>query len=129
MIDNLASRWSKEETEILQNYKDSEDYEGLCELLPGRSKASIKAKQKRLLKEDPIPKKFVPGMFIYHLNGEADGQIMHRMMEAGYNYSLRDIAVAIKKARQQSEAIYAEEHGKKPTLDQLRLYVEKRRNG
>lgn len=129
MIDNLASRWTKEETELLTKHVESEDYEMLCELLPGRTKAGIKAKQKRLLKADPIPKRLIPTMFKYYLDGEAEGQILQRMMKAGYNYTLKDIAVALKKARQESEAIYAEEHNKKPTLEQLKTFIEKRNNG
>jgi hypothetical protein len=129
MFENLASKWTKEETELLSKHLENNDYEKLCELLPGRSKASIKAKQKRLLKADPIPRKLVPSIFRYHLEGEADGQILQRMIAAGYNYTLRDIAVAIKRARQESEAIYAEEHNRKPTLDELRAYVESRANG
>jgi hypothetical protein len=123
MIDNLASRWSKQETEILSQHLESDDYELLESLLPGRTKAGIKAKQKRLLKADPIPKKLIPTMFRYHLEGEADGQIMQRMMKAGYNYTLKDIAVALKKARQEVETVYAEEYNHKPTLDQLREFV------
>lgn len=126
MIDNLASRWSKEETDLLLKHLESQDYEELCELLPGRSKASIKAKQKRLLKADPIPRKFVPFMFKYHLEGESDGQILQRMNAAGHYFTLKDIAVALKKARQESEAIYAEEHNRKPTLDELRTFIEAR---
>lgn len=123
MIDNLASRWTKEETALLAQHLESEDYEKLCELLPGRTKASIKAKQKRLLKADPIPKKLIPAMFMYHLAGEADGQILQRMMKAGFKYTLKDIAVALKKARQEVETVYAEEHNHKPTLEQLREFV------
>jgi hypothetical protein len=129
MLDNLASRWTREETELLSKHLENCNYEELCELLPGRSKASIKAKQKRLLKEDPIPRKFIPFMFKYHLDGEPDGQILQRMTQAGHTFSLRDIAVALKKARQESEAIYAEEHSKKPTLDQLKEFIKKRNNG
>lgn len=129
MIDNLASRWTKEETELLKKHLENEDYEELCGLFPGRTKAGIRAKKKRLLKENPIPTKLVKAVFKYHLNGESDGQILKRMMEAGYEYTLKDIAVAAKNARQESEAIYAEEHNKKPTLDQLREFIEKRNNG
>jgi hypothetical protein len=129
VIDNLASRWTKEETELLKKHLENQDYEELCELFPGRTKAGIKAKQKRLLKEDPIPKKLIPAIFKYYLDGEADGQILQRMMKAGYNYTLKDIAVAVKKARAESEAIYAEEHNRKPTLDQLKEFIESRKNG
>lgn len=129
MIDNLASRWTKEETELLKKHLENEDYDELCKIFPGRTKAGIRAKKKRLLKEDPIPSKLVRTVFRYHLDGESDGQILQRMMKAGYNYTLKDIAVAAKKARLESEAIYAEEHNKKPTLDQLKAYIEKRNNG
>jgi hypothetical protein len=130
MIDNLASKWSKEETELLRDNLESKNYEKLCDLFPGRTVAGIKAKQKRLLKEDPIPSSLVRGIFKYHLLGESDGQIFKRLVEAGHSkYTLKDIAVAAKKARQEAETIYAEEHSKKPTLDQLRNFIEKRING
>jgi hypothetical protein len=51
------------------------------------------------------------------------------MMAAGHNYTLKDIAVVIKKARQEVEAIYAEEHTGRPTLDQLKEFIEGRNNG
>ena len=129
MFDNLASRWTKQETDILEKHLENTDYEELCKLLPGRSKASIKAKQSRLFKLDPIPSKLKPAIFKYYLNGEAEGQILQRMMAAGHEYTLKDIAVVIKKARQQAEAIYAEEHTGRPTLDQLKDFIERRNNG
>lgn len=129
MIDNLASRWTKQETELLKKHLNNEDYEELCELFPGRTKAGIRAKKKRLLKENPIPKSIARWIFKYHLNEESDGQILERMAKAGYEYTLRDIAVAAKNARLEAEAIYAEEHNRKPTLDQLKEFIEKRNNG
>lgn len=127
-LDNLSVRWTKQETEILQSHVESEDYDKLMELLPGRSKASIKAKQKRLLKASPIPNNLARPIFKYYLEGEAEGQILQRLTEAGYNFTLRDIGVVIKKAREQSEAIYAEERGHKPTFQQLQEFI-KDRNG
>jgi hypothetical protein len=129
MIDNLSSRWTKQETDILEKNLENVDYDELCKLLPGRSKASIKAKLNRLFKSDPIPSKLKPAIFKYYLSGEAEGQILHRMRAAGHNYTLKDIAVVIKKARQEVEAIYAEEHTGRPTLDQLKEFIEKRNNG
>lgn len=122
-FDNTAVRWTKQETELLEKHLESTDYETLCELLPGRSKASIKAKQKRLLKANPIPTNLFLTMLRYYANGEAEGQILQRMMKAGYNYTLKDVGVAIKKARAECEAAYAEERGHKPTLDQLRDFI------
>jgi hypothetical protein len=120
MIDNFSVRWTKQETELLEKYVDSDDYEKLMTLLPGRSKASIKAKQKRLMRADPIPRNLAKFIFKYYLEGEAEGQILQRMMKAGHNYTLKDIGVAVKKVRLECEAAYAEERGHKPTLDQLR---------
>lgn len=126
-IDNLAVRWTKEETELLEKYIESQDLEALCDLLPGRSKASIRAKQKRLLKANPIPSKLIPHIFKYYIEQEeAEGQILKRLVNAGYNFTLRDIGLAIKKAREQSEAIYAEERGHKPTFQQLQEFIRKR---
>jgi len=122
-FDNLAVRWTKQETEILEKYLESQDYEKLAELLPGRSKASIKAKQKRLLKTNPIPKKLLPAILKYYLEGEAEGQILQRMLKAGYNYTLKDVGVALKKARTELEQAYAEERKHKPTLEQLREFI------
>lgn len=127
--DNTTVRWTKEETSTLEANLYSTDYDKLEELLPGRSINSIKAKQKRLQKADPIPRNLVPTMFNYYLQGEAEGQILKRMMDAGLGpYTLRDIGLALKKARTESERIYAEEHNHKPTLDQLRDFI-KERNG
>lgn len=122
-FDNLSVRWTKQETDILQKHIESENYDKLMELLPGRSKASIKAKQKRLRKADPIPNKLVKFIFKYYLDGEAEGQILQRMIKAGYDYSLKDIGTAIKRVRTQYETAYAEERGHKPTLDQLKDYI------
>lgn len=122
-FDNLAVRWTKQETEILEKHLESQDYEKLAELLPGRSKASIKAKQKRLLKANPIPKKLLPAILKYYLEGEAEGQILQRMLKAGYNYTLKDVGVALKKARTELEQAYAEERKHKPTLEQLREFI------
>ena len=129
MIDNLASRWTKQETDLLGNNLENTDYEELCKLFPGRSKASIRAKQKRLFKLDPIPSKLKPAIFKYYLSGEAEGQILQRMMVAGHEYTLKDVAVVIKKARQEAEQIYAEEHKGRPTLDQLKEFIDGRNNG
>lgn len=126
MIENFASRWTKEETELLTQHLESTDYEELERLFPGRSKSSIRAKQKRLKQANPIPAKFIPFMFKYHLEGEADGQILQRMIKSGYNYTLRDIGIALKGVRKEAEEAYAEEHKRRPTLDQLRDFVEKR---
>lgn len=123
-FDNLAVRWTKQETEILEKHLDSHDYEMLAELLPGRSKASIQAKQKRLLKANPIPSKLLPAILKYYLDGEAEGQILQRMLKAGYNYTLKDVGVALKKARTELEQAYAEERKHKPTLEQLREFVK-----
>lgn len=123
-FDNLAVRWTKQETEILEKYLESQDYEKLVELLPGRSKASIKAKQKRLLKADPIPKKLALAILMYYLEGEAEGQILQRMLKAGYNYTLKDVGVALKKARTELEQAYAEERKHRPTLEQLREFIK-----
>ena len=130
-FENTTVRWTKNETEILNKNKDK-TIEELLDLLPGRSKDSIKSKLKRIYKaeETSIPPKLIPTMFKYYLEGEAEGQIMQRMMKAGYNYTLRDIGIALKKAREQSEAIYAEEHKRRPTLDQLKAFIEERaKNG
>lgn len=130
-FENTTVRWTKVEIDIL-NKNSNKTMEELIDLLPGRSKDSIKSKLKRLhkAKEAAVPAKLIPAMFRYYLDGEAEGQILQRMMKAGYNYTLRDIGIALKKAREESEAIYAEEHKRKPTLDQLKVFIEERiKNG
>ena len=136
MINNLASRWTKEETELLSKNLENENYEELCDLLPGRSKASIKAKQRRLNK-DKIPTNIVLGMFKYYLEGEPEGQILLKLKAAGHNYTLNEIALNLKQTRAEfSEKFkdYAEERKirprfKVPTLDQLRLFIELSKSG
>jgi hypothetical protein len=130
MIGNLASsRWSKEEVSILSKYIDSTDYVMLEDLLPGRSKASIKAKQKRLLKEDPIPNKLKGRLLYYHLEGESDGQILKRLTDAGYFFTLRDIGSTLLVLRKELAKEYSKEHNDAPTLDKLKLFLESKTSG
>lgn len=127
-IDNLAVRWTSEETRILQEHIDSTDYDLLAQLLPGRSKSSIRAKQKRLIKSDPIPANMKGGIMKYYLEGESEGQILQRLIKAGYNYTLKDIGTTINRIRKDLETAYMSIHNTKPTLDQLREFV-KNKNG
>jgi hypothetical protein len=107
VLDNLAVRWTREETKILEDNL-SEDIETLLELLPGRTKAGISAKKKRLLSANPIPTKFRAGILRFYLAGEPEGQILARMKEAGHSYTLRDIGAALKSARAEVETAYKE---------------------
>lgn len=126
MLTNLASKWTKEESATLERNLNL-DIESLLELLPGRTKAGIIAKRKRLLKtkEEAIPSKIAKGIFRYYLDGEADGQILTRLSKAGYSYTLKDIAFSIKSTRAEIEKAYAEERNtqRKPTLDQLKEFI------
>lgn len=134
MFDNLASKWSKEETQLLEKHLNNDDYEELCELFPGRTKAGIKAKQKRLIKskESKMPEAIARGIFKYYLNEEAEGQILLRLRAAGHDYTLKDISVAVRDCKllfsEQLKA-YADQHNltrkyKIPTLPQLKNFIE-----
>lgn len=122
-IDNLAAKWAKEETDILEKHLECKDLSELTELLPGRSRQSIKAKIKRIKKANPIPDSLAFAALKYELEGLALPEIMRKMTSAGYSYSLKEIAVAVKKQQVKLEQAFQENQGFKPTKQQLKEFI------
>jgi hypothetical protein len=117
-FDNLAVKWTPEEEVILEKHLDCEDLDDLMELLPGRSKNSIKAKIRRV-KKDLLPDALAFHAMKYNMSGDSLPEILTRMKEAGYTFTLKNLAKSIKVQETKLRTVFKAKHGRNPSKEEL----------
>ncbi len=117
-FDNLAVKWTTEEEVILEKHLDCDDLEELMELLPGRSKNSIKAKIRRV-KKDLLPDSLAFHAMKYNMRGDSLPEILTRMKEAGYTFTLKNLAKSIKVQETKLRTVFKAKNGRNPSKEEL----------
>ena len=122
-FDNLAVKWTPEEEKILEKNLDCEDLDELMELLPGRSKNGIKSKIRRV-KKDLLPDALAFHAMKYNINGESLPKIIVRMKEAGYTFTLKNLAKSIRIQEEKLYTAFKSKYGRDPSSkEELREFA------